>query len=426
MKNIDNTHLAPVWPRIVAQPIVATSGKGVWLHTEDGRTFLDFTSGIGVTGTGHCHPRVVAAIQEQAAQLIHGQMNIVYHEPALRLTHALAEIVPEGLDTFFFANSGAEIVEAAVKLVKQATGRPNIIVFSGSFHGRTHLAMSMTTSRTIYRARYQPLVPGVFVAPYPYAFRFGWDADTTTDFCLDQLRHLLNSQTAPEETAAIFLEPVLGEGGYVVPPKRFVQELRALCDEHDILLVADEIQSGFGRTGRWFCVEHFGVVPDVICMAKGMASGMPISCLAARRDLFDAQAPGSHGGTYGGNPIACAAAHATIETIRDERLLDNAAAMGARLISGLSEIAEEFPAIGEVRGLGLMVATELVTHDRRPNPALASAVTRSAFDNGLLLLTCGTYGNVIRWIPPLVAREEDIHHALDVFRTALRTAHAYA
>ena len=426
MENINNTHLAPVWPRIVAGSIVASSGEGVWLHAADGRTFLDFTSGIGVTGTGHCHPRVVAAIQEQASRLIHGQLNIVYHEPAIRLTQALAEIVPEGLDTFFFANSGAEIVEGAVKLVKQATRRPNIIVFSGSFHGRTHLAMSMTTSRTIYRARYQPLVPGVFVAPYPYAFRFGWDADTTTDFCLDQLRHLLKSQTAPEETAAIFLEPVLGEGGYVVPPKRFVQELRALCDEQDILLVADEIQSGFGRTGRWFCMEHFGVAPDVICMAKGMASGMPISCLAARRELFDAQVPGSHGGTYGGNPIACAAAYATIETIRDEGLLENAAAMGARLIGGLTEIAEEFPAIGEVRGLGLMIGTEMVTDDGKPNPGLASAVTRNAFESGLLLLTCGTYGNVIRWIPPLVAREEDIDHALDVFRSALRTAHAYA
>jgi 4-aminobutyrate aminotransferase len=278
-------NLSPVWGRIT--DIVVDHGEGASLYDSAGRCYLDFTCGIGVTNTGHCHPKVVAAIQTQAAKLIHGQINIVYHRPVLDLIEALLPVVPAGLDSFFFSNSGAECIEAAVKLSKHATGRSNVIVFSGSFHGRTHLTMAMTTSKTIYRLGYQPLVPGVFVAPYPYAYKLGMTEDEATDYCLVELNRLLKAQTAPEETACIVIEPVLGEGGYVVPPQRFMAGLRDLCSETGILLVADEVQSGFGRTGAFFAVEHFGVTPDVLTMAKGIASGLPLSGVVTRPEACE-------------------------------------------------------------------------------------------------------------------------------------------
>lgn len=412
-------HLSPVLSRAFPEDLVAVSGQGPRIRTEDGRTFLDFTAGIGVTNTGHCHPAVVRAIREQASRLIHGQANIVHHEPLQHLTRELGALVPSGLDTFFFANSGAESVEGAVKLAKQATGRPNVIVFSGSFHGRTHLAMGMTTSKTIYRSHYQPLPSGIFVAPFPNAYRFGWDADQTTEFCISELDFLLHSQTAPDETAAVIIEPILGEGGYVVPPLRFMKELRDLCDRYDLLLVADEVQSGFGRTGRWFAFEHFDIVPDVICMAKGMGSGMPISAVAASRELWDAQATGSHGGTYGANAIACAAATATIRTIREEELLDNARVRGERLLGELRTLAEKHPEIGDVRGMGLMVGTEFSHPDGSPWPERAKATARAAFEEGLLLLVCGTFSNVVRWVPPLTITDDDLDEALTAFEKAV-------
>lgn len=412
-------HVAPAWPRIVGGDLLVERGEGAWLHTTDGRSYLDFTSGIGVTNTGHAHPVVVDAIREQAGLLLHGQANIVHHDPLVRLTNRLAGIVPPGLDSFFFANSGAEAVEGAVKLAKQATGRPNVIVFDGSFHGRTHLTMSMTTSKTIYRAGYQPLVPGIFVAPFPHAFRHGWDDEEATERCIDGLERLLRTQTAPEETAAVVVEPILGEGGYIVPPRSFIVELRELCDRYDLLLVVDEVQSGFGRTGRWFACEHFGIVPDVIVMAKGMGSGMPISCVAARPELWEAQKPGSHGGTYGANPVACAAAAATIDVIREEGLLQNARDRGRQLRRGLEEIRERHPAIGDIRGLGLMIATEFTTPDGRTWEEGARAVTERAFEEELLLLRCGTEGNSVRWIPPLIVDDEEVNRALEVFEEAV-------
>lgn len=416
----NTSHISPVWPRIVAETIQAARGEGAYIETTNGRRFLDFTCGIGVANTGHCHPRVVRAIQNQAEKLIHGQINIVYHEPVARLTQELARITPPELDSFFFANSGAEIVEGAVKLAKQATGRPNIIVFNGSFHGRTHLTMSMTTSKTIYRAQYQPLVPGVFVAPFPNAYRYGWDEKTTTDFCIRELELLLATRTAPEETAAVVIEPVLGEGGYLPPPTRYMRELRKLCDRHDILLIADEVQSGFGRTGQWFAMEHYDVTPDIACMAKGMGSGMPISGLAASQELMESQVPGSHGGTYGANAVACAAAIATIETIRKEGLLENARIIGEQLMSELRAIQQEYPVIGDVRGRGLMIGTEFTLPDGSPGTSRAKAVVRAAFEENLLLLTCGTHNNVVRWIPPLVTSEEQVEQAIQVFRNALK------
>ncbi len=412
--------ISPVWNR--SAEVFVDRAEGVYLYTTDGRRYLDFTTGIGVTNTGHCHPRVVAAIQEQAARLIHGQANIVIHEPMIRLTEELSQILPPTLDTYFFSNSGAEAVEGAVKLARASTGKTNIIVFQGSFHGRTHATMAMTTSKTIYRAGFQPLVPGIFVAPYPYAYYYGWDEESTVDFSFRELKRLLKSQTAPEETAAIVIEPVLGEGGYVVPPKTFLPRLRQICDQHGILLIADEVQSGFGRTGRWFAIDHSGTIPDIVIMAKGIASGMPLSGLAASHELMEKWVPGSHGGTYGGNAVACAAAIATIQVMREEGLIQNAAEMGQVLKAGLGQLQEEFPEIGDVRGLGLMVATEFSRPDGQTWPERASGVAQAAYRSGLMLLTCGTDGNVIRWIPPLIVDQAQIQEALDIFAEALTVA----
>ncbi|MCO5184009.1 MAG: aminotransferase class III-fold pyridoxal phosphate-dependent enzyme [Anaerolineae bacterium] len=414
------SHISPVWSRSTS--IVADYGEGIYLFDVDGNRYVDFTSGIGVTNTGHAHPKVVKAVQDQAAKILHAQANIVYHKPMIQLTEELSRLLPQRLDTYFFSNSGAEAVEAAVKLSRAATGKPNIIVFQGSFHGRTHATMAMTTSKTIYRAGYQPLVAGIFVAPFPYAYYYGWDEETTNQFCVKELKRLLKTQTAPHETAAIVIEPVLGEGGYVPVPDAFMRSLRRICDEHGILLVADEIQSGFGRTGRWFGVDHSGVVPDIVIIAKGLASGMPLSGIASTRDLMDRWPVGSHGGTYGGNAVSCAAAVATIQVIREEALNENSEQMGALLMTGLRKLQEQYPEIGDVRGRGLMIATEFSKANGDPWGDKASAIVKICRDNGLLLLTCGPYGNVIRWIPPLIVTQSQIQDALTVFEDALRAA----
>jgi len=413
-------HLSPVWSRIF--DIHVERGEGCYLFDVHGRRYLDFTCGIAVTNTGHAHPRVVRAIQEQAAKLIHGQANMIIHQPMLDLVGQLTTVIPRPLDSFFFSNSGAEAVEAAVKLARAATGRPNVIVFQGSFHGRTNATMAMTTSKTIYRAGYQPLASGIFVAPFPYAYRYGWDEGTTLRFCLDELKHLLKTQTGPEETAAILVEPVQGEGGYVVPPAGFLAGLREVCDHYGILLIADEIQSGFGRTGRWMAVDHAGVTPDVLVMAKALASGLPLSGIAARSETMAKWRPGAHGGTYGGNVVACAAGVATLKAMREENMVENAAAMGEVLMSGLRRMQEEHPEIGDVRGLGLMVATEFTSPQREPWTERAKAVVQRCLENDLMLLTCGPWDNIIRWIPPLIVSEAQIREALTIFEAALESA----
>jgi 4-aminobutyrate aminotransferase len=410
-------HLSPVWSRY--SEILAERAEGANIYASDGRRYLDFTAGIGVTSTGHCHPRVVEAVQAQAAKLFHGQANIVYHRPMLQLVEELLGVVPRGLDGFFFSNSGAEAVEAAVKLARKATGRPNVVVFHGSFHGRTVGTMSLTTSKTIYRAGYQPLMPGVFVAPYPYAYRYGWEEEACARWCLEELEYLLITQTAPEETAAILVEPVLGEGGYVVPPPSFLPELRLLCDKYDFLFISDEVQSGFGRTGRFFAIEHWEVLPDILIMAKGMASGFPLSGIAAPLALMESWMPGSHGGTYGGNAVACAAAAATIQVIREEKLVENAARQGELLLGHLRSLQERFEAIGDVRGLGLMVACEFTTSDGQPDTDTAKAIVKNCLGKSLLLLTCGPYDNTVRWIPPLVVSTEQIEEGVGIFEEAL-------
>jgi len=397
-------------------------GEGLYLYATGGRRYLDLTSGIGVTSTGHCHPQVVAAAQAQVAKLIHGQANIVYHKPALELVQELQQILPSHLDGFFFTNSGAEAVEAAMKLSRHATGRTNMVVFQGGFHGRTIGSVSLTTSNPIYHYKYQPLMSGVYVAPFPYTYFYGWSEQETEDFCLKQLRHLLASQTAPEETAAMLVEPVLGEGGYVVPTPGFLAGVQEICHEYGILLIADEVQSGFGRTGKWFAHQHFGVEPDIVVMAKGLASGFPLSGIAARSELMQHSPVGSQGGTYGGNAVSCAAAVATLRVLGEEGLIENSAKVGAKLMVQLKALQEQHPAIGEVRGLGLMVGVEFTSAEGEPDTAMATAVMKKCLDEGLILLTCGTYSNVIRWIPPLVIDDSQLDEALSIFAWALKAA----
>jgi len=412
-------NLSPVWSRIFS--LEADHGQGCYLYDTQGNRYLDFTCGIGVTNTGHCHPRVVEAIQKQAGLLIHGQANIVFHKPMLELVNELKTVVNPSIDGFFFTNSGAEAVEGAIKLARHATGRTNIIVFQGSFHGRTVGTMSLTTSKTVYRSGYQPLMAGVFTAPYPYSYRYGWSDEQTVEWCLNELEFLFLSQTAPQETAAILIEPVLGEGGYVVPPQGFLQSLREICDKNGIMLIVDEIQSGFGRTGKWFAQEHFSVTPDIMTVAKGIASGLPLSGVFSRLDLMKRWQTGTHGGTYGGNAVACAAGVATIKAMRDEKMPDNAAIRGTQLMNHLRRVQLDYPIIGEVRGLGLMIGVEFRGADRKPDKAATKAVVQACFERKLMLLTCGTYDNVIRWIPPLIVTEEQIDEAIDIFSDSLKS-----
>jgi 4-aminobutyrate aminotransferase len=413
-------YMTPAWSRIFN--FVADRAEGSYIYTDDGKKLLDFTCGIGVTNTGHCHPKVVEAVREQAGLFLHAQANIVIHKPMLQLIEEIRKIVPPSIDSFFFANSGAEALENAVKVAKAATGRQNIIVFNGSFHGRTHATMALTTSKTGYRTGFGPLPAGIFVSPFPYAFKLGMSEEQASAYALEQLEYLLVSQTAPKDTAAILIESVMGEGGYIVPPASFMKSLRELCDKHGILLILDEVQSGFGRTGKWFAFEHFGVVPDIITAAKGIASGMPLSAVFSRTEIMKKLDVGSIGGTYGGNAVACAAGVATIKAMRDEKMLENATERGTQLMTGLRKYQEEYSQIGDVRGLGLMVGTEfIVDKSQAKAKQLVKDVIHSAEEKGLLLLSCGTYDNILRWIPPLNVTSEQINDGLKIFGESLKT-----
>jgi len=412
-------HMAPAWSRIFN--FVSERAEGSYIYTDDGRKLLDFTSGIGVTNTGHCHPKVVEAIREQAGLFLHAQANIVIHKSLLQLIEELRKIVPESIESFYFANSGAEALENAIKIAKVATGRPNVIVFNGSFHGRTHATMSLTTSKTIYRSGFAPLTPGVYVAPFPYAFNMNMSEEQASQYSLEQLEYLLVSQTAPKETAAILIESVLGEGGYILPPKSFMKGLREICDKHGIMLIFDEVQSGFGRTGKWFALEHHEVVPDIITAAKGIASGLPLSGVFSRTDIMKKLDTGSIGGTYGGNAIACAAGVATIQAMREEKMVENAAEKGIQLMTGLRKLQEEYPQIGDVRGKGLMIGTEFIVDGSQAKAKpIVKDVIHAAEEKGMLLLSCGTYDNTLRWIPPLNVTSEQINDGLKIFGESLK------
>lgn len=405
-----------------ATPVIATHGEGIYLYDESGGRHLDFTAGIGVTSTGHCHPKVVAAAQDQVGKLIHGQYTTIMHEPLLKLTERLGQVLPEGLESLFFANSGSEAAEAALRLARQATARPNIVVFQGGFHGRTVAAASMTTSGTKFKAGFSPLMSGVVVAPFPdtaHYRRYGWDQEQATDFALNELDLLLQTQSNPADTAAFLVEPVLGEGGYMPGNERFFAGLRERADRHGILLVVDEVQTGWGRTGAFWGQDHFGLTPDIMMFAKGIASGFPISGIAARPEIMDKAWPGSQGGTYGANAVACAAALATIDVIEEENLVANSAARGAQLTEGLAKVAEGYEQIVDVRGLGLMIGNEFQDAQGQPDGATAAAIQQEAARRGLLLLTCGPWGEVVRFIPALVVTEEQVREAIDLWEASV-------
>lgn len=403
-----------------ATGVIAARGEGVLLYDEQDRRYLDFTAGIGVTSTGHCHPRVVEAAQRQVATLIHGQYTTVMHRPLLTLVERLGEVLPSGLDRMFFANSGSEAIEAALRLSRQATGRPNVIVFHGGFHGRTVAAASMTSSGTKFRSGFSPLMGGVHIAPFPDPTHFGWPVDQATDFALSQLDFILQTVSAPADTAAFFVEPVLGEGGYVPANERFLAGLRERADAYGALLVIDEVQTGFGRTGKFWGGEHFDAKPDILVTAKGLASGFPLSGIAASSALMDKAWPGSQGGTYGANAVACAAAIATLDVIRDEGLVENAAERGAQLKQALQTVADKHDRITDVRGVGLMIGNEFRDADGKPDGATAAAVQQEAARRGLLLLTCGAWGQVVRFIPALVVSDDQVEEAAGIWADAVR------
>jgi 4-aminobutyrate aminotransferase len=416
--------VAPVWARYT--DLVVERGIGSWIETIEGERYLDYTCGIGVTNTGHAHPRVAAAITEQAAKIIHAQQNILYHKPGLELHERLPRTFPGLRDGetagLFLSNSGAEAIEASVKLAKYATRRPGIIAFRGGFHGRTHGTMALTSSGVKYRGHFEPLLGGVHFAPYPYVLRnpTGRDANAAVAYSLAGIEELFATVIYPDDVAAFVVEPILGEGGYVVPPDGFLPALRELADRHGILLIADEVQTGMGRTGRLWATAWYEARPDILVMAKGIASGMPLSGIMARRELLDRFAPGAHGGTYGGNAVACAAAVATLDVIESEGLLANATRQGERLLAGLQQAAEGHGCIAEVRGRGLMIGIEFAQGSELiPRPDLAKGVLREAFDRKLLLLTCGTYGQVVRVIPPLVTTDAEVDTAIGVISESL-------
>lgn len=412
--------LSPVLGRYFQQ--AWTRGEGHRLVDSDGRSYLDFANGIAVTSLGHAHPRVNAAIHAQVDQLLHVCNGLGHLEPVTRLAEMIVDEMPAGLDTVYFGNSGTEVVDGAMKLARRATGRSHIVAFSGAFHGRTFGALSVTTSSLNYRTGYDPLLPGVHIAPFPSAYRdFGGDEDAATASSLAQLERLFATELPPSSTAAFIIEPVQGEGGYVPAPVAFLQGLRELATRYGILLIMDEVQSGYGRTGRMWAFEHADIVPDVVLLAKAIANGLPLAAIVSARDLQERWGVGAHGSTYGGNPVSCAAGIAVLEVMREEGLVANAAARGAELTRGLKALAAEDPRIGDVRGPGLMIGVEMVKDGdmREPDGDLGDALSAATADKGLLLLTCGPDHNIMRWIPPLDVERAEIEEALGIFQEAL-------
>ncbi|KAM0798527.1 4-aminobutyrate aminotransferase [Usnea florida] len=404
---------------------VIESGSGSYVTMVGGRRMLDFTCGIGVANLGHCHPSVTKAAQSQIGKLVHGQINIAFQKPYLELVQSLLPLMPhKSLDTFFFWNSGAEAVEAAVKLARHATKKQNIIVMQGSYHGRTFGTMAMTRSKTIYGENYAPLMPGVFSVPFPYCTQcsvaaFGNGKYGFENCCMDpvlQLELLLKRETAPTDTAAIIIEPVLGEGGYVPPPAEYLARVREICDKNNILLIADEVQSGFGRTGKMFAIEHWGVRPDILVMAKGIANGFPLSGIVSRKELMDMQKPGSMGGTYAGNAVSCAAGVAVAKAFQEERILENVVARGAELKAMLESAKSNSNTGGmilDVRGLGLMLALEC-----RPGHGYASKIQAKCMEKNMLVLTTSIY-DTLRFIPPLNITKEDMAKGCQIIQEAI-------
>jgi 4-aminobutyrate aminotransferase len=413
-------HLTPVLGRYFERSW--SHGEGHRLYDTSGKAYLDFANGIAVSALGHHHPAVTQAIHEQVDRLMVPTGAIGYAEPVVRLATELAATFPEPLDTVMFLNSGSEAIEAALKLARRAGARTGIVAFRGAFHGRTLGATSVTSSSLNYRRGYEPLLPEVHLAPFPAAYRdFGGDEDLATETCLRYLRELVATVVPAETIAAVLIEPVQGEGGYTPAPLAFLRGLRAFCDEHRILLIADEVQTGFGRTGRMWAFEHAGIVPDVVCVAKAIANGLPLSAVVSSRELQERWGRGAHGSTFGGNPVACAAGLAVVRTIRDQRLAQNAADRGRELTAGLRRLMAEDDRIGDVRGPGLMVGVELVLDraTREPDGSTPDALLARCADEGLLVLSCGLAHQVVRWIPPLDVSGAEILEGLEIFANAL-------
>ena len=404
-----------------AYPLVVAAGQGAVLEDVDGNLFLDFTAGIAVCSTGHCHPRVVEAIQRQAERLLHMSGTDFYYEPQRDLAQKLAAITPgEGAKRVFFTNSGAEAVEAALKLARYHTKRQHMIAFFGAFHGRTMGALSLTGSKMVQRRGFEPLVPQVTHVDYPNCYHCPRRAESSHCCldCIDQLENVFRKTIPPDNVAAIIVEPIQGEGGYIVPPPEFHKRLRALADQHGILLIADEVQSGMGRTGKMFAMEHWGIEPDIVCLAKGIASGMPLGAIVARSSIMN-WPRGSHASTFGGNPVSCVAALETISLL-EEGLIEHAARLGEFLLTKLNELAQRHTLIGDVRGRGLMLAIELVQDRDTKAPAVQQrdALVQKCFQRGLLLLGCGT--SSIRLCPPLVIDQKQAETAIAIIEEGLQ------
>ena len=415
----DQALISPSYTR--SYPLVAKRGRGMVVEDVDGNEFLDFSAGIAVCSTGHCHPDVVAAIERQSRELLHMSGTDFYYPQLVEVAETLSRTAPmPGPHRVYYGNSGAEAMEAALKLARYHTQRQFFIAFYNCFHGRTFGALSLTSSKTAQRERFAPLVPGVFHIPYPDEFHPLHGAADVTAACLEDLDRLFHTTTPANEVAAIVLEPVQGEGGYIVPPAEFVREIRRICDRHGILLIADEVQSGCGRTGKMWAIEHHGVAPDILTSAKGVASGMPLGVTLARAGIMDWK-PGAHASTFGGNPVCLAAAQATLQLL-ESSLIRNAAEVGAYLKGKMQSWPERFPMVGQVRGLGLMLAFELVS-DRRlrtRDAAMRDRLVQAAFEKGLLVLGCGP--NSIRLMPPLVCSRGDADVAVDILESCLAAA----
>lgn len=413
-----------VMPPVVkrATTMGVTKGEGCYLWSEDGRKILDFASGVAVCNLGHNHPKVVEAAEKQMKELIHGGHNVVYYESYVRLAERLVELT--GGDTMvYFSNSGAEANEGAIKLAKYVTKRPGIIAFRGSFHGRTLATTSLTSSSSAYRKNYEGLLPSVYFAEYPYLYRTPYemkDGKCPKEY-FEQFENIFHTLIDPSMVAAIMMEPVQGEGGYIVPDKEFVQYVREICDKYGILLIFDEVQSGMGRTGKLFAYEHFGVKPDILTSAKGIANGFPLSAVIGKKEIMEQWPAGAHGGTFGGNPVACAAANAVLDELTDGGMLDNAAKMGDYFKEKLFALQKKYPSvIGDVRGLGLMLAMEMVHPDKTPDADITTAIRTKALEKGLLLLGCGTNHNIVRFIAPTIVTEKEIDIAINIVDECLK------
>jgi 4-aminobutyrate aminotransferase len=415
----DKALISPSYTR--SYPLVAKCGRGAIVEDVDGNEFLDFSAGIAVTSTGHCHPEVVAAIQQQAAELIHMSGTDFYYESMVTLGQRLSAIAPmPGPHRFHYSNSGAEAIEGAIKLARYHTRRPTIIAFHGAFHGRTMGALALTASKPQQRRRFAPLMPGVEHVPYPNLYRRPAGSDPVA-YAVETARfieeRLFRTMVPPEEVAAIFVEPIQGEGGYLVAPSEFLRELRRICDEHGILLVVDEVQSGCGRTGKWWAIQHSGVEPDIVCIAKGIASGMPLGVTMARGEIMD-WLPGSHASTFGGNPVSIAAALATLDVLEREAM-ENAATVGQHIMDRISTWPLKHEIVGDVRGLGLMIGVEIVSDSETKKMAgpERDRIVELAFERGLLFLGAGA--NTLRICPPLVVTREQVDVALDVLEECI-------